>query len=240
MPEPSPSAIGSRRGSGNGSSCPCPGWGKPRILNQVVGGLLTLELDGAETWICRFSGTKMREMQRFTRKLEAAIEDKPLPAGRESAEAEYCPKCGAPYPDRGRAVCPKCSEKAYGVHADPGVFQKEYKLRVAVMLLCVALSGLFNAFLPYLSGSVLYDQVLGRDEALAASLGMAGNFTLILLLLVLTSAAAKLLQNLTGILHGRMTAYMVPGIVCKMKEKVFESLQKLSIGFFIPAGRPAA
>ncbi len=100
------------------------------------------------------------------------------------------------------------------------------------MLLCVALSGLFNAFLPYLSGSVLYDQVLGRDEELAASLGMAGNFTLILLLLVLTSAAAKLLQNLTGILHGRMTAYMVPGIVCKMKEKVFESLQKLSIGFY--------
>ena len=63
---------------------------------------------------------------------------------------------------------------------------------------------------------------------------MAGNFTLILLLLVLTSAAAKLLQNLTGILHGRMTAYMVPGIVCKMKEKVFESLQKLSIGFLYP------
>ena len=88
-----------------------PRLGKPRILNQVVGGLLTLELDRAETWICRFSGTKMREMQRFTRKLEAAIEDKPFPPERESAEAEYCPKCGAPYPDRGRAVCPKCSEK---------------------------------------------------------------------------------------------------------------------------------
>ena len=208
-----------------------PRLGKPRILNQVVGGLLTLELDGAETWICRFSGTKMREMQRFTRKLEAAIEDKPFPPERESAEAEYCPKCGAPYPDRGRAVCPKCSEK-HTVFMRILAYFKEYKLRVAVMLLCVALSGLFNAFLPYLSGSVLYDQVLGRDEALAASLGMAGNFTLILLLLVLTSAAAKLLQNLTGILHGRMTAYMVPGIVCKMKEKVFESLQKLSIGFY--------
>ena len=208
-----------------------PRLGKPRILNQVVGGLLTLELDGAETWICRFSGTKMREMQRFTRKLEAAIEDNPFPPERESAEAEYCPKCGAPYPDRGRAVCPKCSEK-HTVFMRILAYFKEYKLRVAVMLLCVALSGLFNAFLPYLSGSVLYDQVLGRDEELAASLGMAGNFTLILLLLVLTSAAAKLLQNLTGILHGRMTAYMVPGIVCKMKEKVFESLQKLSIGFY--------
>lgn len=204
---------------------------KPRIINQVVGGLLTLELDGIETWICRFSGTKMREIQRFTRKLEAAIEDKPFPPERESTEAEYCPKCGSPYPDRGRAICPKCSEK-HTVFLRILSFFKAYKVRVAVMLLCVALSGLFNALLPYLSGSVLYDQVLGRDEELAASLGMAGNFTLILLILVLTSALAKFMQNLTGILHGRMTAYMVPGIVFQMKSQVFASLQKLSIGFY--------
>lgn len=203
---------------------------KPRILNQVVGGLLTVERDGIETWICRFSGNKMREVQRFCRKLEALIEGKPFPPDREQPD-EYCPKCGAPYPDRGRAICPKCAEK-HTVFARILRYFGDYKGRVAVMLICVALSGLFNAFLPYLSGSVLYDQVLGRNEDLAASLGMAGNFTLILLILVLTSAAAKLLQNLTGIIHGRMTAYMVPGIVCKMKEKVFESLQRLSIGFY--------
>ena len=28
----------------------------PKILNQVVGGLLTIDIDGEETWICRFSG----------------------------------------------------------------------------------------------------------------------------------------------------------------------------------------
>lgn len=30
----------------------------PRILNQVVGGLLSVEMDGSETWLCRFSGPK--------------------------------------------------------------------------------------------------------------------------------------------------------------------------------------
>ena len=35
---------------------------EPKILNQVVGGLLTLNVDGTETWLCRFSGAKMHRM----------------------------------------------------------------------------------------------------------------------------------------------------------------------------------
>lgn len=202
----------------------------PRILNQVVGGLLSVEVDGTETWLCRFSGAKMRELQRFVRALDAVIQGKPLPAD-ERQEEEYCPKCGSPYPERGRAVCPKCMEKRT-VFVRILSYFKEYKGRVTVMLLCVALSGLFNAVIPYLSGSVLYDQVLGRDEKLAAALGMPGNFVLLLLLCVLANAAAKILQNLTGVIHGRMTGYMVPGVVYQIKGKVFEALQRLSISFY--------
>lgn len=202
----------------------------PRILNQVVGGLLSVEIDGTETWLCRFSGAKMRELQRFVRALDAAIQRRPLPK-EEKQEEEYCPKCGSPYPERGRAVCPKCMEKRT-VFVRILTYFKEYKGRVAVMLLCVALSGLFNAAIPYLSGSVLYDQVLGRDENLAAALGIPGHFVLLLLLCVLANAVAKILQNVTGVIHGRMTGYMVPGVVCKIKGKVFEALQRLSISFY--------
>ena len=50
---------------------------EPKILNQVVGGLLTLNVDGTETWLCRFSGAKMHRMQRFCQKqidvLQAAV-----------------------------------------------------------------------------------------------------------------------------------------------------------------------
>lgn len=202
----------------------------PRILNQVVGGLLSVEIDGTETWLCRFSGAKMRELQRFVRALEVTLQGKPVPKD-EKQEEEYCPKCGSPYPERGRAICPKCMEKRT-VFVRTLSYFKEYKGRVAVMLLCVALSGLFNAAIPYLSGSVLYDQVLGRDQNLAASLGIPGNFVLLLLLCVLANAAAKILQNITGVIHGRMTGYMVPGVVCKLKGKVFEALQRLSISFY--------
>lgn len=100
-----------------------PRLGKPRILNQVVGGLLTLELDGAETWICRFSGTKMREMQRFTRKLEAAIEDQALPAGAGIGGGGILPEMRGALSRPGPRGLSEMFGKAYGVHADPGVFQ---------------------------------------------------------------------------------------------------------------------
>ncbi|HIZ19661.1 MAG TPA: ATP-binding cassette domain-containing protein [Firmicutes bacterium] len=204
--------------------------GNPKILNQVVGGLLTVDVDGTETWLCRFSGTKMRRMQRFCEDLDALLSGRPLKERGDDGE-DYCPKCGAPYPERGRAVCPRCMEK-HTVFVRILQYFKNYKLRVVVMLSGVTISGLANAVWPYLSGSVLYDQVLGGGGELAEKLGIPGNAMLLLLLLVLTMAGTHFIRHLTGIIHGRMTAYMVPDIVCKLKQRVFDSLKDLSVGFF--------
>ena len=202
----------------------------PQILGQVVGGLFTVELDGEETWLCRFSSFQMRPMQDFCRQLEAAIRGETY-VPKERPEDAFCPKCGSPYPEKGRAVCPKCMEKRTVFRRILGYF-KEYKLQVAVLLICITISGLLNAILPYLTGSALYDSVLGRDEELAASLGMAGNFGLMLLSLVLLTLLTKVLQQVVGVIQGRANAYMVPGIVRRIKGSVFSSLQRLSIGFF--------
>ena len=45
-----------------------------------------MEVDGTETWLCRFSGAKMRELQRFVRALDAVIQGKPLPADERQEE----------------------------------------------------------------------------------------------------------------------------------------------------------
>ena len=37
---------------------------KPQLLNQIVGGLLVMELKGVETWVCRFTSDTMRERRR--------------------------------------------------------------------------------------------------------------------------------------------------------------------------------
>lgn len=222
----------------------------PKVLNQVVGGLLTVKVNGEETWLCRFSGARMREMSRLVRELEdltGGPEEKPEDApadlpfpprggrrgrGRRDDDGPACcPKCGMPYPEAGRQVCPKCMEKRT-VFVRVLKYFAEYKGRLAVMLLCILLSSAFNAIWPYISGTLLYDKVLGQNEEFAASLGAGGQFVVLLGFLVLCMAGVKILQEVTGIIHGRMTAYMVPGVVCHIKDSVFESLQRLSIGFF--------
>lgn len=214
---------------------------EPQILNQVVGGLLVMTIDGVERWLCRFSSAKMREMRRFTDELERLVQpekkkdgdgphDHPH-GGPRGEEPACCPKCGLPYPEQGRAVCPRCMEKRT-IFARVLRYFGEYKGRVAIMLICVLLSGVFNAVWPYVSGTLLYDGVLGKNPEQFEKLGFAGNYIVLLGGLVISMVGIKLLQQITGVIHGRMTAYMVPGVVCKIKNSVFEALQRLSIGFF--------
>lgn len=211
----------------------------PSIQPQVVGGLLVVTVKGEETWLCRFSSARLRAMMRFVRQLGDALdggEDAPSggehphgPPSDEEEEAACCPKCGMPYPERGRAVCPRCMEKHTIFLRIMSCF-KMYKGRMIVMFLCIAASGVLNAVWPYLSGTVLYDQVLAKDAAAGTLTG--GDFVLLLGYLVITMVIVKLLQQITGIVQGRMVGYMVPGVVCQLKNQVFSALQRLSIGFF--------
>ena len=226
---------------------------KPQVCNQIVGGLLVVDIRGVETWICRFTSDKMREMRHFADTLsqmlhsdvekkgenrEGESDDKQSSRGPggprrggHGGEVKYCPKCGMPYPEQERAICPRCMEKRT-VFARILSYFKEYRWRVAVMLLCIVLSGIFSAIWPYLSGTILYDKILSRDATFAEALGAGNHFLLLLGLLTLVLVVVKVLQQVTGVIHGRMTAYMVPGVVCKLKNSVFASLQRLSIGFF--------
>ena len=205
---------------------------EPEILNQVVGGLLKVRVDGEETWLCRFSGTCLPRMARLCRHLEGLLKGETEFHEEEEREEELrCPKCGAPYPEKGRAVCPRCMEKRTIFWRILRYF-KDYKGRVAIMLLGLMMSGLFNVIWPYLTGTLLYDKVLGKDGDLAEKLGIPGNFALMLLLLVLAAAGAQLMLHVTSVIHGRQSAYIVPGEVSKLKQAVFASLQRLSIGFF--------
>lgn len=221
---------------------PLGGLSHPAILPQVVGGLLVVTIDGEETWLCRFSSARLRAMQRFVGQLSEALsegEEPPAngdgphrhgpPPPDDEEEGACCPKCGMPYPERGRAVCPRCMEKHTIFLRIMSCF-KIYKGRMIVMFLCIAASGVLNAVWPYLSGTVLYDQVLSQNAAAGALTG--GDFVLLLGYLVITMVIVKLIQQVTGIVQGRMVGYMVPGVVCQLKNQVFSALQRLSIGFF--------
>ncbi len=208
--------------------------GKMEVLRQVATGVLMAEIDGVERNLCHFSNTKMEMFLRICR-----LEEK-IKKGEEISEEdlnvkkgkECCPKCGMIYPDQERKVCPKCMDKKSILLRVVSYF-KPYTKYLAVMVFCYLGTALLNLAWPYLSGTILYDQVLARNEDFLALLHLpAGRFVTALTMLVIAMIATKIVIQALGILQGVLTAKIAPEVVATLKSQVFSSMGRLSISFY--------
>ena len=208
--------------------------GKMEGLRQVATGVLMAEIDGVERNLCHFSNTKMEMFLRICRLVEK------IKKGEEISEEdlnvkkgkECCPKCGMIYPDQERKVCPKCMDKKSILLRVVSYF-KPYTKYLAVMVFCYLGTALLNLAWPYLSGTILYDQVLARNEDFLALLHLpAGRFVTALTMLVIAMIATKIVIQALGILQGVLTAKIAPEVVATLKSQVFSSMGRLSISFY--------
>lgn len=207
---------------------------KLEVLRQVSTGVLMGKIKGTEQYLCQFSNTKMEAFMRMSRLLEktkkgeeVSDEDLDVKKGKEC-----CPKCGMIYPDQERKVCPKCMDKKSILLRVVSYF-KPYKGRLAVMALCYLATAALNLVWPYLSGTILYDKVLAKDETFLKQLNLpAGRFLTALAVLVVVMVLTKVLTQAVGILQGVFTAQIASEVMAKLKSQVFNSMGKLSISFF--------
>ena len=207
---------------------------KLEVLRQVSTGVLMGKIKGAEQYICQFSNTKMEAFMRLGRLLEKnkkgeeiSEEDLDVKRGKEC-----CPKCGMIYPDQERKVRPRCMDKKSILLRVVSYF-KPYKVKLAVMILCYLATAVLNLVWPYLSGTILYDKVLAKDEAFLKVLHLpAGRFLTALAVLVVVMILTKVLTQAVGILQGVFTAQIASDVMAKLKSQVFQSMGKLSISFF--------
>ncbi|MDE5588502.1 MAG: hypothetical protein K2J60_05080, partial [Acetatifactor sp.] len=206
---------------------------KLEVLRQVSTGVLMGKIKGTEQYLCQFSNTKMEAFMRMCRLLEKtqkgeeiSQEDLDVKRGKEC-----CPKCGMIYPDQERKVCPKCMDKKSILWRIVSYF-KPYKAKLALMMFCYLATAGLNLVWPYLSGTILYDKVLEKDEAFLAAFHVpAGRFVLALGILVITMILTKVLIQGLGILQGVLTARIAPEVVSRLKSQDFDSMGKLSISF---------
>ena len=200
----------------------------------VVGGALRLTVDGVQKQLFAFTNAYKFRINRLCEVLRLKISGKEIPEDKlyEEKRVERCPKCGRRYPDSKRKVCPKCMDKRK-IFIRLGGFFRPFIPQIAVMCVMSVLTAVMSSVWPYLSGSLLYDGVLGKDKSvLFLSKIPFDDFALILLLLALTMAGCKLLQQIFGIIQGRMVARIVPTAVSTIKKKVFSAIQLLSVSFF--------
>ncbi len=97
-----------------------------------------------------------------------------------------------------------------------------YKKQLAVMIMIIVLSTFVNLVRPYITGTLLYDEVLAEGGKYYGRI-----FELVMLLVVVTA-----INVLFGIIQGRIGADMSGKIIFDIKTEVFSSMQKLGMSFF--------
>jgi len=207
----------------------------PVINDMVAGGILVadIKLDGDEfipRALCATTNLHKGECAKLIATLEKLVKNEDLPEKEEEIE-RFCPKCGTIYPEEGREVCNHCLNRGTVFKRTLAHFMP-YKKRFIPMFICIGLAAVLGVLWPFLSGTVLYDQVLSRG-VLAREEGreIARYFTM-LTILVLGMIAVRLVQQTLAIIQMRIIAKIVPYVVRSIREQTFAALEKLPISFF--------
>lgn len=207
---------------------------KLEIIREVGNGVLFAIIDGCDKRICQFSNSKMAEFERMKNNLDKVKKKEELTdediEGKKKTEC--CPKCGGLYPDQERKVCPKCLDKKSIFMRLLGYF-KVYKVKIIIMIFCYTGMAVLNLVWPYLSGTILYDKVLGKNEEFLKFTGIAaGKYSVLLLFVVLGMLVSKVIMQLLQMLQGYIIAGIAPEVVAKIKQQIFYSMGRLSINFY--------
>lgn len=148
-----------------------------------------------------------------------------IPAGDEPEKGK-CEKCGKPCPP-GKKFCRK-HEKNKGTAVRLFKFFGGYYWQIALIVLIMVASSAVSVFVPQVSTRMLYDEVLadaGNTSMLAESLKALGT-------LVLSIIGIKLLNVVLTIIQQYLSASIMPRVMYSIKVKIFDAMQKLSVGFY--------
>ncbi len=195
---------------------------------------LTCENEGISLRLTAFSNLYRESMHRLARTFSRLKNPEPgFPDMSEKDESDdYCPKCGMMYPDKNRKICPKCMDRK-SVFMRTLAYFKPYAPQIAVLLFCYVAMSVFNLVWPYLNGTILYDYILGKNEAFLAKLGITdGRYLTALFVVVGGMLASRVIMVLLQMIQGVMTAGIVTGVVRDIKKSIFANMGKLSISFF--------
>lgn len=201
------------------------------IHRQLATSLVILEYKGIEYRLCALTNLYLAQMNDFVKVFFQGVKPEEKEEKEEDSEELYCPRCGTMYPDPARKICPKCMNKRSIFTRTLRYFRK-YRVKMAALLFCYVFSAFVNILWPYLSGTVLFDWVLKKNDVILEKFGITGEYTLALLILVAAMIVARLLQRGVTLVQGVLMAQVVADTVRDIKQDVFAALGRLSIGFF--------
>ncbi len=141
-----------------------------------------------------------------------------------------CPTCGRLYRDPRKKTCEFCTKRK-GVMRRLLSYFGVFKSQVAIILLCLAGTTAISLVTPYVSGNILYDEVISEIGS------MHEQKYVYIWVGVLTALA--LLSVGIGIIQNRVNAYLSTRVTRNMKNDIFRAMSRLSLSYFNanPTGR---
>ncbi|MCL2445647.1 MAG: ABC transporter ATP-binding protein/permease [Oscillospiraceae bacterium] len=205
---------------------------KLKVEQYVTTGRLIAQMGEHDYALTRFSLGLAGSMQKLADCFNAMREDRDMtPYLEENDESMYCPKCNTKYPNK-RRVCPQCIKRSTIARRLLTYFNNN-GLAIAAMLVMLAASAVLQVLLPLFSTQRLFDDVLipatqaGRDYLPAAAEFFASLTRLVLIVVLM-----RVLDMVFTVGTDLVNAYLFPGVMYKLKLKIFEAMQRLSVGFY--------
>ena len=192
-----------------------------KVEEQISSARLVIKQDDEERALFGFTNSVKANVYDMIKFIGEIKEKGSFEFKEEERESLFCPKCGNRYPDAARKICPKCMDKGKILIRMWGLI-KQYRGFMIIICISLIVSTLVGIITPYLSGKVLYDDVLSKE----------GKYYGMILMLVGVSVAVKVLSLLIGMIHGIVTAKVAARVVYEMKKMIFGCFQRLSIDFF--------
>lgn len=205
-----------------------------RREHMVATNLICMEYGDKKVQLVAHTNLHLAEMDAFLKKFKHLQKGEEIIEEEETKKEEeelFCPICGTKYPDEQRKICPKCMNKRSIFWRTFRYFLK-HKLMILVLVFCFVAAAGVNLIWPYLSGTVLYDWVLDKNDEYLAPFGLAGEYLAALGVLLGCMLVSKVLQQAIGILQGSVMARMVAVTVRDIKKDVFAAMGRLSLRFF--------
>ena len=193
--------------------------------------ILTVVSKGKDRFVAAFSGICTPGMNTFVKEVKAALSgespdktDADAQTGAETAEGDELPS--------------QTAEEKAPVAKKRTIFSRvfryflRYRASVIVLFCTYLASALISIIWPYLSGKVLYDGVIGKNDEFLARFGLEGEYALALLVLVICMFGARVLQHAVQILQQYLVARVAARTVRDIKQDIFTSMGDLSLRFF--------
>ena len=193
-----------------------------RLDSFIGSNVLCGEYSGEFINIAAFTNRYQQEMNVLFRKLKTYLHGGELTAAEEKEEKDE--------EDTELEEQKKSKRSIFGRTLK---YFLRYKTQVALLFLTYFISGAVNIAWPYLTGKVLFDHIIAKDDDFLGRFGLAGQFITALLIVAVVMVLARLIQSLSNYLQIFVMARVASRMSYDIRTDVFDAMSKLSLNFFV-------